>query len=40
MKTNNNSFELNTFNTQDFPESPKIIDSETVNINRTVLMET
>ncbi|CAC9521045.1 DNA polymerase III beta subunit (EC 2.7.7.7) [uncultured Gammaproteobacteria bacterium] len=39
MKTNNNSFELNTFNTQDFPESPKIIDSETVNINRTVLKD-
>ena len=39
IKTNNNSFELNTFNTQDFPESPKITNSETININRTILKE-
>lgn len=39
IKTNNNSFKLNTFNSQDFPESPKITDKKTVNINRTVLKE-
>ncbi len=39
IKTNNNSFELNTFNTEDFPKPPKITGSETININRVVLKE-
>lgn len=39
IKTNHNSFELNTFNTQDFPKSPKITNSKKININRSVLKE-
>jgi len=39
IKTNNNSFELNTFNTQDFPKLPKITNSETISINRSTLKE-
>ncbi|MDC9714897.1 MAG: DNA polymerase III subunit beta [Gammaproteobacteria bacterium] len=39
IKTNNNSFELNTFNTEEFPALPKIGDSETIKINRLILRE-
>ncbi len=39
IKTNNNSFELNTFNAQDFPKSPKIDDGEIININRADLKD-
>ena len=37
IKLDNNSFELNAFNTQDFPSLPKIENSETINIKRLVL---
>ncbi|SMM99613.1 DNA polymerase III beta subunit [uncultured Candidatus Thioglobus sp.] len=39
IETNNNSFELNTFNTQEFPSLPKITDSEVIQIKRTALKE-
>lgn len=39
IKTNNNSFKLNTFNTQDFPKLPKITNSEKININHSILKE-
>ncbi|KAA0446109.1 MAG: DNA polymerase III subunit beta [Candidatus Thioglobus sp.] len=39
IKTNNNSFELNTFDAEDFPSLPKIKDSEIIHINRLVLNE-
>lgn len=34
IKTNKNSFELNSFNHQDFPSLPKTEDSEIINIQR------
>ena len=34
LKTNKNSFELNSFNHQDFPSLPKTEDSEIINIQR------
>ena len=34
IKTNKNSFELNSFNHQDFPALPKIEDSEIISIKR------
>lgn len=37
IEINNNSFELNTFNTQDFPLLPKITDNQIIKINRLVL---
>lgn len=39
IKTNNNSFELNTFNTQDFPSLPEIKNSEVIHIKRLTLKE-
>ncbi len=39
IKVNNNSFELNTFNTKDFPSLPKIKDSEIIHIKRLILKE-
>ncbi|CAC9557213.1 DNA polymerase III beta subunit (EC 2.7.7.7) [uncultured Gammaproteobacteria bacterium] len=39
IKVDKNSFELNTFNTQDFPSLPKIEDSEVIHIKRLVLKE-
>ncbi|CAC9435122.1 DNA polymerase III beta subunit (EC 2.7.7.7) [uncultured Gammaproteobacteria bacterium] len=39
IKTNNNSFELNTFNTAEFPSLPKISNSEVIKINRLTLKE-
>lgn len=39
IKTNNNSFELNTFNHQDFPALPKIKDSDVIKIKRHTLKE-
>ncbi|MFP6775244.1 MAG: DNA polymerase III subunit beta [PS1 clade bacterium] len=39
IKANSNSFELNTFNHQDFPSLPKIENSDIVNINRQALKE-
>ncbi|MBE8189773.1 MAG: DNA polymerase III subunit beta, partial [Candidatus Thioglobus sp.] len=37
IKANNNSFELNTFNYEDFPSLPKIENSEIIKIKRNVL---
>ncbi len=37
IKTNNNSFELNTFNHQDFPSLPKIENSNIVRVKRETL---
>jgi DNA polymerase-3 subunit beta len=39
IKTNKNSFELNTFNHQDFPSLPKIENSDVIRVNRTELKE-
>ncbi|MBW5288724.1 MAG: DNA polymerase III beta subunit [Candidatus Ruthia sp. Apha_13_S6] len=39
IKTNKNSFELNTFNHQDFPSLPKIEDSDVIKIKRHVLTD-
>ncbi|WP_428086767.1 DNA polymerase III subunit beta [Candidatus Thioglobus sp.] len=39
IKANKNSFELNTFNHQDFPSLPKIENSEVIKINRKQLRE-
>ncbi|BAS67032.1 DNA polymerase III subunit beta [Bathymodiolus septemdierum thioautotrophic gill symbiont] len=39
IKVNNNSFELNTFNTQDFPSLPEIKDSEAIHIKHFILRE-
>jgi len=39
IKANNNSFELNTFNHQDFPALPKVENSDIVTIKRAVLKE-
>jgi DNA polymerase-3 subunit beta len=39
IKINKNSFELNTFNTEEFPSLPKITDSEVIKINRIALKE-
>lgn len=39
IKTNNNSFELTTFNHQDFPSLPKIKDCDIVKIKRHTLKE-
>ncbi len=39
IKTNKNSFELNTFNHQDFPSLPKIENSDIVKIKRNTLKE-
>ena len=37
IKTNNNSFELNTFNHQDFPSLPKIENSDVIKVKRNAL---
>ncbi|HIM58585.1 MAG TPA: DNA polymerase III subunit beta [Gammaproteobacteria bacterium] len=37
IKTNNNSFELNTFNHQDFPSLPKIENSDVISVKRSAL---
>ena len=39
IKTNNNSFELNTFNHQDFPSLPKIENSDVIRVKRNALKE-
>jgi len=39
IKTNNNSFELNTFNHQDFPALPKIEDGDIIKVNCQQLKE-
>jgi len=39
IKTNKNSFELNTFNTQDFPALPRVEESDVVRIKRNTLKE-
>lgn len=39
IKTNQNSFELNTFNTADFPALPKVEDSDVVRIKRQTLKD-
>jgi len=39
IKTNKNSFELNTFNHQDFPSLPKIENSDVIKVNRQQLKE-
>lgn len=39
IKTNNNSFELNTFNHQDFPSLPKIENSDVIQVKREQLKE-
>jgi len=39
IKTNNNSFELNTFNHQDFPSLPKIENSDVIQVKRVQLKE-
>jgi len=39
IKADNNSFELNTFNHQDFPALPKVENSDIVTIKRVVLRE-
>lgn len=39
IETNNNSFELNTFNTQEFPSLPKITNTEVIQIKRVALKE-
>ncbi|WXU00579.1 MAG: Beta sliding clamp [Catillopecten margaritatus gill symbiont] len=39
IKTNNNSFELNTFDTQEFPSLPEIENSEIIHIKRLVLKD-
>ncbi len=39
IKTNNNSFELNTFNHQDFPALPEVKDSDTIVIKRENLIQ-
>ncbi len=39
IKTNNNSFELNTFNHQDFPSLPKIENSDVIKIKHQALKE-
>ncbi len=39
IKTNKNSFELNTFNHQDFPALPKIENTDIIKVNRQQLKE-
>ena len=39
IKTNKNSFELNTFNAQDFPALPKVEESDVVRIKRNTLKD-
>jgi len=39
IKINNNSFELNTFNAQDFPSLPEIKESEVIHIKQYALKE-
>ncbi len=39
IKTNKNSFELNSFNHQDFPSLPKVKESDVIKVDRTMLKE-